>query len=274
MIPVLVLAATLGLGPQVVETALELQPEDRVVVENVTGELSVVGWERDRLEVGGENAELLLERSGSRVRVTTAGRPRSVEAILRVPTWAEVEVRSPDLDVSVRGLRGALEVRNVRGDVLVTDAGGRLEIHSVQGNIEIAGAEEGVYVSSQSGDVRLSRVRGTVDAHSGDGDLTLEDVAAQSVRAETLDGDVTFVGSVLEGGRYDFSVHDGDVTLVLPEATSARVSVSTFDGEFEPEVPVVIERFRGGREFEFVLGSGSADVRIEVFDGEIRLRRR
>ena len=55
---------------------------------------------------------------------------------------------------------------------------------------------------------------------------------------------------------------------------SARVAVSTFDGEFESEFPVIIERFTGGREFDFVLGDGRARIEIQVFDGEINLLRR
>jgi hypothetical protein len=50
--------------------------------------------------------------------------------------------------------------------------------------------------------------------------------------------------------------------------------VSTFDGDFESEFPVLIERFTGGREFDFTLGDASARIEIQVFDGEIRLLER
>ncbi len=36
---------------------------------------------------------------------------------------------------------------------------------------------------------------------------------------------------------------------------------------------VLVERFRGGREFEFALGEGGALLEISVFDGDIQLRR-
>lgn len=52
----------------------------------------------------------------------------------------------------------------------------------------------------------------------------------------------------------------------------ARVSVATFDGEFVSDFPVRVERFRGGRAFEFTLGDGQARIEIEVFDGEIHLQ--
>ena len=74
--------------------------------------------------------------------------------------------------------------------------------------------------------------------------------------------------------QYGFYVHDGDVIIEVPSPMNARVSVSTFDGEFESDFPVIVEHFTGGREFEFTLGDGSARLRIEVFDGEIRLLQR
>jgi hypothetical protein len=49
--------------------------------------------------------------------------------------------------------------------------------------------------------------------------------------------------------------------------------VSTFDGDFESEFPVLIERFTGGREFDFTIGEPLARIEIQVFDGEIRLIR-
>jgi DUF4097 and DUF4098 domain-containing protein YvlB len=131
-----------------------------------------------------------------------------------------------------------------------------------------------VNASSQSDEVRLRDVEGDVDVHSGSGDLTLVDIRSRRLRAETQDGDITFSGSIVEGGSYGFFVHDGDATIAIPSETSARVAVSTFDGDFESEFPVRIERFTGGREFDFTLGDGSARIEIQVFDGEIRLLER
>ena len=97
---------------------------------------------------------------------------------------------------------------------------------------------------------------------------------AHSVRAETQDGNILFSGTIADTGDYGFFVHDGDATIAIPSSSSAQVSVSTFDGEFESEFPVVIERFTGGREFDFQVGTGAARIQIQVFDGEIRLVQR
>jgi len=49
--------------------------------------------------------------------------------------------------------------------------------------------------------------------------------------------------------------------------------VATYDGEFETEFPIVLQRLQSGREFHFELGEGGARVRLQAFDGTIRLMR-
>jgi DUF4097 and DUF4098 domain-containing protein YvlB len=197
-----------------------------------------------------------------------------VEATIRVPKWIEIEIGSRSLDVSIRGVDGAIRVGNVSGDVSIEDAGGSLDVRSINGEVHIVGAAGGVRASSQADDVTLRRVSGPIEVHSGDGDIILDDIRSSSVRAEAQDGDVDFNGTIEAGGDYGFFLHDGDATIAVPASTSAHVSVSTFDGEFESDFTVRVERFTSGRQFDFSLGDGSARIQIEVFDGDIHFAQR
>lgn len=261
------------------DTLLELRRGDRIVLENLRGEVSVVAWGRDALEILGEDGEpgLIVRRSGSTVLVghdDRKGRRGHVEAALRVPAWVDLEAGGPSLELRVDGVDGRIVVRNVSGDVSIRNASGPVEIRTVEGEIDVLRATGGVSASSQSEDVVLREIVGPVTAHSGSGDLTLLDVRSSSVRAETQDGDISFSGTIDDGGAYRFFVHDGDAVVAIPPDSNAQVSVSTFDGEFESEFPVLIERFTGGREFDFTVNEPRARIEIQVFDGEIRLMRR
>lgn len=280
MLDALLLAVTLvGGALPAADTVVALRRGDRVVFENLVGEIVVQAWGRDELEIwrGDDEAELMVLRSGSTVRIVrddAKGRRRSVEALIRVPAWVDIEIGGPSLEVFVEGVQGRLSVRNVRGDILIRDAGGMVDLRTIEGEIEVRGAAAGVTASSQSDDVTLYNVSGPVSVHSGSGDIELVDIRSEAVRAETQDGDIVFSGTVARGGDYGFYVHDGDAIIAIPSGSNARVSVSTFDGEFESEFLVTIERFTGGREFDFVLGEGGARIQIQVFDGEIRLLQR
>ncbi len=276
MLEALLLLATLGAaGPQV-DTTVQVEPGDRLVIADLRGEVRLEGWDQDLLEIADDrNGRISVNRSGSTLNVrATGGRRRgSAEAIVRVPRWMDVRVGGAALDVSVLGLGGRLEIATASGDVQVQDVAGPVDIRTVRGEVLVTDARGGVSASSQSDDVVLHRVSGPIEAHSGDGDVELEDIVSSSVRVEVQDGDIVFVGGIADGGDYGFYAHDGDVVLAIPVGTNAAVHVSTFDGEFQSEFAVRVERFTAGREFDFVLGSGSARIEVEVFDGDIALVR-
>ncbi len=249
------------------------------MVERLNGELSVEAWSRSTLSIGGGLDEVRgvgATRSGSVVTVRPEDRKargHDVDLVLRLPAWVTLEISGRSLDVRVAGVEGGVTVRNVSGDVRLDRVAGAVSVQTVEGEIGVYGARGPVTAHSRGDDVTLSDVTGDVDAATGDGDLRLEDIRASTLRAETLDGDVFFSGTLARDGSYQISVHDGDATLVLPEDSNASVTVSTFDGELTSDFPVTLRRYEGQGVFDFKLGNGSARVDVKVFDGEIRFRR-
>jgi DUF4097 and DUF4098 domain-containing protein YvlB len=263
---------------QAQDTVLAVNRGDRVVLEGISGVMAITAWDRSELEVRSTtgNTPLAVRRTGATLQVEPDGarRRRSLDAVIRVPAWIDVEVGGSALDLNVTGIDGALRVANVSGDVQIRDAGGAVDVRSIRGEVVVVDARGAVRASSQADDVTLRRIVGSVEAHSGDGDIILDQIESMSVRAEAQDGNIVFSGAIGNGGEYRFYLHDGDVLLEVPADVSARVHVSTFDGEFTSDFPVRVESFSAGRQFDFVLGQGSALIEIEVFDGEIRLARR
>jgi hypothetical protein len=86
-----------------------------------------------------------------------------------------------------------------------------------------------------------------------------------------VDGDVFFRGRVGPGGSLSLTTHDGDVRAWLPADLGAEVEVSTFDGSFESDFAVRTGGFQAGKPLQFTVGSGSARVSLQSFDGDIRL---
>lgn len=274
----LIFAGWLLSGASVPDTVVEMGRGDRVVLENLAGQVEVLAWERAELSVRGEEdapRDASVARSGSSVHVRALdpkGRGRHTLTRIRVPSWAALEIRGRELDVSVTGTAGELQVHLVEGDIRAADVGGVVVLTTVEGVIEVDGATGKVSARSRGDDVIMRRVRGEVEVVAGDGDVTLEDITAATVRAETLDGDLYFQGLLAHAGTYWFSVHDGDAEIVVPAGSGVRARVSTFDGEFTSDFPIVLHGYAGNGVFDFVLGDGGASMEIKVFDGEIRLR--
>jgi DUF4097 and DUF4098 domain-containing protein YvlB len=89
----------------------------------------------------------------------------------------------------------------------------------------------------------------------------------------TVDGDLTYRGTIHDDGRYFLSTHDGDITVTVPDGTNARVSVSTFSGDMEADFPVTLSGDIDQRSFSFTIGTGKALLEISTFDGMIQLER-
>jgi DUF4097 and DUF4098 domain-containing protein YvlB len=164
-------------------------------------------------------------------------------------------------------------VETVQGQVEVEGGAGLVSLQSVQGSVSLSGAKGRLEAHSVNEDVRVSGSSGEVTAETVNGDITLSRVDGSSVTASSVNGDLDYDGSISNGGRYAFSTHNGDITVTVPEGSNAAVSVSTFNGEFESEFPVTLTETRKGKRFSFTVGTGSAQMTLESFQGTIQLVR-
>jgi DUF4097 and DUF4098 domain-containing protein YvlB len=196
-----------------------------------------------------------------------------VDLVITAPSWMPLDLSGVYTDVSVAGARGPISVETVQGEVDVEGGDGLVSLQSVQGSVGLKGAKGRLEVHSVNEDVRVSGSSGEVTAETVNGDITLSRVDATSVTASSVNGELEYDGTLSNGGRYAFSTHNGDVTISVPEGSNAAVSVSTFNGEFASEFPVTLTETRKGKRFSFTLGSGSAQVTLESFQGTIQLVR-
>jgi hypothetical protein len=102
---------------------------DRVVLENVAGEVVVETWDRDELQIrsADEGRSLAVRRTASRLELRpedSKGRRREVEDRIPVPTWVDLAISGCSLEVDVNGLAGSLVITTVRGDVSVQNTTG------------------------------------------------------------------------------------------------------------------------------------------------------
>ena len=259
------------------DTIFDVTRGDRLGVKNFEGRILVESWDEDEVEVVADPRSRSVEVSRGNGEVELrdrSGRSEDRTYRIRVPRWMEVEIRSIEASVRAEGLEGGLLIRTVEGNVQVRGGRGTVRAHSVDGMVEVEDVAGDVVASSADDDVVIRSVRGSVRIENVDGDIRLRDVEADRIEAMTVDGDVGFDGVLRAGGEYRLRTHDGDLTVRIPDAPDVRVLVSTHEGEFQSDFPVTLDRLRGGREFRFTLGEGSAELRLEAFDGEIRLLRR
>ena len=279
MIFVLITGVLLGLNPPAQDTVVNLSTGDRLILEGLSGAVSVEAWDRDNLELRSRSREDVrfgVRRSGSRLEVVPLGRRgghEEVELRLRVPPWISLDISGRDLDVDVRGLTGEVSLRNLDGDLSLADLSGSVEAISVQGSIEAQEIHGTVRLRTGDDDVEVDGASGDLRIETISGDLELRNMAPIRLEIGPTSGDVEFQGTLSPAGDYLLRSHDGDLTLTLMEPPDLVVSVLVYDGEFRSDFPVRTRGFRSGQDFSFALGDGGGQLRLETFDGDIRLLR-
>lgn len=261
------------------DTTVSVRQGTRLEINSHRGDLVVRTWDRDALRVqathsGREYVEIKV--AGAVVSVagrSRRGAPRSIDFEITAPAWMDLNLSGTHADISVTGSRGRVTVRTVQGDATVRGGRGLVTVSSVQGDLVISEASGRIELNTVNGEITVRDVEGEVQGETVNGDIRMSGVRSESVSLTTVNGDLDYAGSIRDGGRYRFATHNGDVSVRVPAGANVTVDVATFQGEFESAFPVTLTQTTRGRRFSFTIGSGSARLELESFQGRIRLLR-
>lgn len=264
---------------QQIDSTVPVERGQRLEVDLFAGDVDVKTWSRNAVRVVADpdgRGRVEIERSATSVGVRTTGRrgpPSSTDIELTVPAWMGLDISGVYTDITIAGARGPISAETVQGDVSAEGGEGLVSVKSVQGGVSVTGAKGRIEANSVNADVEVRRSTGEVSTETVNGSIDLVGTDATTLTATSVNGDLNYDGPLHSGGRYALSTHNGDITLAVTEAASAAVSVSTFNGEFESDFPVTLTETRKGKRFNFTIGSGSAQVTLESFQGTISLVR-
>lgn len=251
----------------------------RLTVENFAGEVIVRTWNRDAVRVRARHAsrakvEIRPVAAGLAVR-TTSGARGSVDYEITAPEWMPVRVHGTYNFITVEGAQSEVSAETTRGDVVVKGGTGVVNARSIQGAVFIEGARGRITASSVNEGIRITDTSGDITAETTNGDIAFVQVRSANVEASTINGDIRYDGQPAERGRYRFTTHNGDITIAIPTTASLTFFVRTYNGRFGSAIPLngpPREEVRQGRRMTYTLGSGSAEMELETFGGEIRVR--
>jgi len=269
-------------APQTDETVPVTRGQGRLTVNNFAGEVIIHTWDKDAIHVVARHQS----RTRVNIRPTTAGvtlsasgthGPQgSVDYDITAPAWMPIKVDGQFNFITIDGAQAEVSAESVRGDIVIRGGTGFVTAKSIEGEISVEGARGKVTVSSVNEGIKITDTSGEVTADSINGEITMTRMDSKSVDASTVNGTISYEGTLADGGHYSFTSHNGDLLLGIPETANATFSVRTYNGEFRTDLPLQggkAEDLRRGRKIAMTLGRGSADVSLESFGGEIRIRK-
>lgn len=250
----------------------------QLFVNNFAGEVVVQAWPQDQVRVqarhsSGVRVNIRPAENALRVNSSSSSGAPSVDYAIHVPVWMSVRVSGQFNYIEVDGTQADVYAENVRGDIRVKGGSGVISLKSIEGDVYAEETKGRLTASSVNENVTLVRPSGEISAETINGEITLTDARANSVEAATVNGDVRYTGVVADNGLYRFNTHQGDITMGVQDRVNATVSIRTFQGDFRSSFPFKAENTSRGRRQTFTVGSGSAQIEMESFGGDVRLMR-
>ena len=266
------------------DQTLDVTKGTRLVLSNNAGEVVVRSWDRDQVRVQATHTDrerVDIQTADNTLRIrgrATRGPSNLMDYQITVPRWMPVNLSGTYLESTIEGTTAEVSVESVHGNIRVVGGTGNITARSVEGLITIDKASGKVQATTVNEGIRLTNVSGDMTADTTNGDIVIENAQTSSLQVSTVNGDVTFNGTMRDGGVYRLTTHGGDLRVGLGGSPNATVFVRTFQGDFNADFPIQLPEGQSAREgskrFNFTMGSGSARIELQSFNGDILVARR
>ena len=259
----------------------------RLVLNNSAGEVVVRSWDRDQVRIQathGARETITAETTDNTLRIRTQRATGSrgpgglVDYQITVPRWMPVNLSGTYLDATIEGTTAEVTVETVHGNARVSGGNGAVSLRSVEGVITVDKASGRVQATTVNEGIRITNSTGEIAAETTNGNIFIDNAQTSNLEAYTVNGEVTFNGTIRDSGVYKLGTHNGDIRVGLGGANNATVFVRTFQGNFAADFPVQLPEGQnprsGSKRFNFTLGTGSARIELQSFGGDIVLGRK
>jgi hypothetical protein len=230
---------------------IPINPDTKIVIDIIGGDLSLVGWEKSELLVRADEDEVRYQQSEGQFTLSCDG-----DLSLRVPQAIGLSIQTVGGDAAIRNLTGKLEINAVQGDVSLREVNS-VSIGSVESDFSLRGAKGDVLVRGIGGDASLREVNGSLTLDSVSDDLAVRGVGGNL--NVNVDEDVVVHLDPKPGQEYYVLAGD-DILLVLPPDASATLTLH--GDEIQVDWPGISQE--GSTSRTVVLGDGSAKINLNA----------
>jgi hypothetical protein len=280
----LALAVATQAADRTVDQNRPLAADGRVEISNISGEVKVIGWTGDGVNISGRLedgvSDLEISSSGNRLQIEVDLERRSrnngsAYLTIKMPVTADLEVETVSANISVDGVTGEVSLESVSGRVEVSGQSDSLEAASISGDVRVTSIAGRSDLESVSGNIIVRHATGRLDAEVVSGNIEIESGMLASLTAESVSGSVFCAAQPTESGRFSLETMSGTTELVVASDIDASFIIETYSGSIRNDIgpePTRIDKYGPGKELIFTSGAGSARISIESFSGSVKLR--
>jgi hypothetical protein len=246
-----------------------------VRVYNPSGDIRIVGWDRDSVAASATPSAGSLVFGGGPAAVkvgldSIAAAAGGTPLEVRVPIGARVWVQGGSGTAEASGDFAELEVHTVNGHIRVDGAPRRLTAETVDGDIDVEGHVASTSARTAGGTITLRYIRGDCSATTVSGPIRVGGGDLMRGSFETISGEISYKGRIERGGILQAQSHSGLIELRIPPETSADFDLTSYQAPVESELGPAASPAKHRR---FSINGGSALVTARTFKGAIRVVR-
>jgi len=175
-----------------------------------------------------------------------------VDITITTPANTDLELRTSNGRIEVRGTEGSAFLKTSNGRLVLTDVTGTFDARTSNGRIEVDTMDGTARLRTSNGSVSISGLTGSVDA-------------------ETSNGSISFDGELTAGGDNRLVTSNGSIQVKLRGTPSVSLDASTSNGKVNSERPILATVTKE----DHIVGSygdAEADLRIRTSNGSVTIR--
>ena len=272
---------------ETVERTVPADARGEVEIVNVSGEVSVRGWDRAEVQVhadfgdGVERLDVQSSKGRTSINVIVPGNRNSsgsADLVVEIPRDSTLLVKTVSADQTIADVRGVQRLQAVSGSIHTQVWGEEFSIRTISGEATVSGHNLPAMasVNTVSGDVNLSNIAGELSLETVTGDMHVRMPTLTRGRIQTTNGDLQLQATLARDARLEAEAINGDLSFMLRQPIDAEFDIETFNGEidncFGPKSARTSE-YAPGNTLRFKEGSGSARVRIKTLNGGVEICR-
>lgn len=242
-------------------------------VHGQVGRIEVRAGATDQVRVR-SNTAFVVDRDGTTlsVRATDTRTVQEVSFVVEIPALMQVRTTSRFSDVTVTGIRAAIQVDAREGSVTVTGGEGTVVVRSVSGDVTVTSRSGDVSVSSSTSNITLKDATGAIKLDTTSGAVNVTGGRISGGEAQTVSGDIRFTSAIAAGSRYSFSTHTGAIAMTLADQ-GATITTYSAQGVLHTTPAIEPKSVEPGRLSKRVyqVGDGGAVIELRTLDGRLSL---
>ncbi|GAA6150949.1 DUF4097 family beta strand repeat-containing protein [Pseudoteredinibacter isoporae] len=302
----LAVLSSAAIAGQSIEKTLDAESDGRVYIDNMRGNITIIGWDKNQVKVSGElddEAEgYEFERQGQRVvfevdmpRGNYRNKSRGSELTFHIPKNSKLFGEGVLVDFEISDIHGGSIVETVNGsikaeslseEIRLETINGHVSTENLSGQIEIQSINGGIEDRNSSGTLEIKTVNGPISSHTDAPVIELESVNSvieleskevSDLRIQTANARANItIDKLLPNADVSIDSVSGRITLNLDADVSADFSLRNHAGgrikNQLSDQEAVRPQYGPGRSLDMTLNNGSADVRITSVSARIELK--